>query len=175
MLLASSSSSSSSTSKLLVDFVSLSTPKSLALSVVVVVVSNAPPLSCHLSDSRHINTSAPEEFKTFAGVAVFLRGVFGTPCGQCVLELLMDTGMDLVSSSKVTIFSLGFMTICICGGGGGGARVVQSKVCGGPSCRPCGKPMPPPCCTVGEQRLGGGKAKSPTPDKLNSLMLRGTK
>ncbi|EDX17254.1 GD16799 [Drosophila simulans] len=108
------------------------------------------------------------------------------------------------SSSKVTIFSLrGFrVTICSCAGGGGGCcccctvgAAEQSSVWGGPNWRPCGRPMPmpmlmpmppifmpipppippPPPTILGEYRRGGGRARSPTPDRLNSLMLRGTK
>lgn len=58
-------------------------------------------------------------------------------------------GHLLDSSSNVTIFSLGF---CI------GNNIVL-VVC---------------VCDKGDRR-GGGKAMSPTPDKLNSLTLRGTK
>lgn len=111
----------------------------------------------HLSDSRHIKTSAPPPTMPPA-----LRGVVGTPCGQCVAVLAFDVLTPAAaaaafiafdSSSKVTIFSRGFIMICICCGGGG--CPVQMSVCGGPSCRACGRPPPmpmppPPCCMVGE-------------------------
>ena len=75
----------------------------------------------------------------------FLDGVAGTPCGHFVS---VDD-----SSSNVTIFSRGF---CI----------VKSVVC-------VMGVMGTIVCWI--RFGGGGSAKSPTPLKLNSLTLRGTK
>lgn len=121
------------------------------------VLSLSSKLCGHLSDSRHMKTSAPPPIMPPA-----LRGVVGTPCGQCVAVLAFDVFtpnaaaagfIAFDSSSKVTIFSRGFIMICICCGGGG--CPVQMSVCGGPNCSACGRPppmpmAPPPCCMVGE-------------------------
>lgn len=78
------------------------------------------------------------------------RGVVGTPCGH------------LDSSSNVTIFSRGLdIDIRLCG------IMFVLFVVIGCSCGcgiKCGNMV----------RFGGGSARSPTPLKLNSLMLRGT-
>lgn len=124
----------------------------VCVAVAAVVPPSHPP-------SRHINTSLT--------IGPF-RGVVGTPCGH------------LDSSSNVTIFSRGFCC-CIC--------IICNVVCIGCCC--CciciggccccgwiGKRMVLVVwvCDMGERRdCGGGIAMSPTPDKLNSLTLRGTK
>lgn len=111
--------------------------------------------------SRHINTSPT--------IGPF-RGVVGTPCGH------------LDSSSNVTIFSRGFCCCCCCCCC---ICIICNVVCIGCCCICIG------CCCgwmgkrivlvvwvcdMGERRVvGGGIAMSPTPDRLNSLTLRGTK
>lgn len=112
----------------------------------IVSTSSHPP---PLLPSRHINTS-------LTTIGPVLRGVAGIPCGH------------FVSSSNVTIFSRGF------GGNGvcmGIIMVPLANVCdilGGDRCRCC-------CCGVGGGNCCIGIAISPTPDRLNSLTLRGTK
>lgn len=96
--------------------------------------------------SRHMNTS-PTTIDP-----VFRDGVVGTPCGHLrMLEpVAAPAPVDIIdSSSNVTIFSRGFCIDIM--------FVVMGIIV---------------CWTLFG---GGGNAKSPTPDKLNSLTLRGTK
>lgn len=139
----------------------LMSPDDGEASAVCVAVAAVPPSH---PPSRHIKTSP-----TIGP----LRGVVGTPCGH------------FDSSSNVTIFSRGFCSCCcccccciciICNVDGIGCCCICIGGCCCGCCMGNRMVLVVWVCDIGERRDdGGGIAMSPTPDKLNSLTLRGTK